>query len=313
MEARAVEPSTGYAPRVGGRREGASSFGLDRRVGRARCAVLAAATVLGAACVNPVDSELVIPESARVRVGPIDAAALESAAKGAPPVLRERGEYLVELLWEAGCLANEIVEPRGTRIPDIVCSLPGRTPHRIVVLAHLDGPVDASGAPRNWRGTALLPFLYQALGVEEREHSFEFAVFGKSPRRRFRDYRERLGSASGVEVRAIVEILNLGSETIGFWSSDAGLSQDFVAASQAVGRPLDSLRPLAKRPFRKRSIPTIAFVSPRGDELPAVGAPRAVGSDTYHSSARLIAFYLGYLDETLRLRAETPAPGTRAR
>jgi hypothetical protein len=296
-----------------GRGEGGSTFEDGRRVGRARRGVLVAASILGAACASSVDSELVIPGSARVRVGPIDAAALESAATGAPPLVRERSEFLVDLLWEAGCLANEIVQPRGTRIPDVVCSLPGRTPHRIVVLAHLDGEVDASGAPRHWRGTALLPFLYQALGVEEREHSFEFAAFGKSPRRRFRDYRARLGSASGVEVRAIVEILSLGPETIGFWSSDAGLTQDFLAASQAVGRPLDSLRPLANRRVRPRTIPTIAIVSPRGDALPAVGAQRAVGTDTYHSTARLIAFYLGYLDETLRLRAEASAHETRAR
>jgi hypothetical protein len=270
--------------------------------------MIVAASILSAACAQPIGQELLIPGSARVRVGPIDAAALESAAKSAPPVLRERGAYLVDLLWEAGCFANEIVPSSETGIPDVVCSLPGRTPQRIVVLAHLDGKVDASGAPRYWRGTVLLPFLYQALGVEEREHSFEFAAFGKSPGRRLRDYRVRLGASSGADVRAIVEILNLGSEKIGFWSSDAGLSQDFLAASLAVGRPLDSLRRLANRRFRPRDIPTIAFASPSGGALPAVGASRAVETTTYHSTARLIAFYLGYLDETLRLRAEGPAP-----
>jgi hypothetical protein len=268
--------------------------------------VLIAASILGAACAHSVDSELLIPGSARVRVGPIDADALESAVKGAPPVLRERSEYLVDLLWEAGCLANEIVQPRGTRVPDVVCSLPGRTPNRIVVLAHLDAKVDASGAPRHWRGTALLPFLYRALGVEEREHSFEFAAFGKNSSRHFRDYRAWLDSAGGAEIRAIVEILNLDPATIAFWSSDAGLSQDFLAASLAVGRPLDSLRPLTHRRSRPRAIPTIAIVSPSSAALPAVGSRRAVGTETHHSTARLIAFYLAYLDETLRLRAEAP-------
>jgi hypothetical protein len=254
-----------------------------------------------------------MPGTASVRVGSIDALALESAVTHAPSALRERSEYLVDLLWEAGCVANEIVRRPGTRVPDVVCSLPGRTPYRIVVLAHMDREIDASGVPRHWRGAALLPFLYQSLGVEQREHSFQFAAFGSHTTRRFLDDPPRFDSVRGGEVRAIVEIVDLGPETIGFWSSDPGLGQDFLASSLAVGRPLDWLRRLERHRLRPHRIPTIAITSPSDAGLPAVGAPRTAEVDTYHSAARLLAVYLGYLDDTLKLRAGTPGSDPRAR
>jgi hypothetical protein len=290
-----------------------SRLECGRRAGRVRRGICVVASIFGAACAQPNGQELLIPGLARVRVGSIDAAALENAVTGAPPGLLDRSEYLVDLLWEAGCPASEMLRPSGTRVPDVVCALPGRTSHRIVVLAHLDGKVDASGVPRYWRGSALLPFLYRALGAEEREHSFEFAVFGRGPDRRARDYRAWLDQARGGDVRALVEILSLGPETIGFWSSDTGLGQDFLAAAQAVGRPLDSLRQVTRHRLRPRGIPMIAIVSLGDDELPEVGAPRAAETATYHSTARMVAVYLGYLDETLRLRAEKSPPETSSR
>jgi hypothetical protein len=300
-------------PGVMGRGVCGAAFDARRRVRGTRRGALVAVSLLSAACAKPVGPELLIPDLARVRIGSIDAAALESVTEGAPPVLRERSEYLVDVLWEAGCPASEVVRPSGTKVPDVICRLPGRTPNRIVVLAQLDGKIDASGVPRHWRGSALLPFLYQALGVEEREHSFEFAAFGKGPSRRARDYRAWLDSTSGGEVRAFIEIVSLGPHLLGFSSTDAGLSQDLLAVGRALGRPPDSLRPLARPRFRRHSTPTIAFVSPGGDALPAVGAGRSGGTDTYQPNARLIALYLGYLDETLRLRAKAAASGVHAR
>jgi len=284
-----------------------------RRVGIGSCGALLGAYLLAAACATG-GGEVVQPGSTRVRVGQIDRVALQGVIESAPPGLRERTEYLVDLLWQAGCLAVEMPRPDEARTPDVVCSLPGRTKQRILVVAHLDREVEESGVPRHWRGIALLPFLYRALGVEEREHSFEFVAFGKGHRRRARNQPARLAWPLGEGVRAIVEIQDLDPATIGFSSTDAGLGQDLVAASMAVGRPLDSLRTFTHRRFRsaRARVPMIAIVAaPRSDareETPAVSASRAAGPEGYHSAARLVAVYLGYLDETLRLRARGPAP-----
>jgi hypothetical protein len=266
-------------------------------------------SLLLAACAAGPASEVVAPGPLRVRIGPIDPVALETAAKDPPRALRDRTGYLVDLLWEAGCAAVEL--PRdGSPDPDVACSLPGRTSDRIVVLAHLDRGVDESGMPRHWRGASLLPSLYRALGVEERQHSFEFAAFGRSPRRSLGDtWSRQRPPPPGEGVRAVVEILDLDPIALAFASTDDGLSQDFVSAGLAVGRPLDSLlRVTGSRPRQPLAgVPTIAIASPRGgggsEELPAVAASRDPATTGYHSAARLIAVYLGYLDETLRVRA----------
>jgi len=269
------------------------------------------------ACAAGPASEVVAPGPLRVRIGPIDPVALETAAKDPPRKLRDRTDYLVDLLWEAGCAAVEL--PReGSHDPDVACSLPGRTPDRIVVLAYLDRGVDESGTPRHWRGAALLPFLYRALGVEKRQHSFEFAAFRQSQRRSPGDYWSRQRPRRTAEdVRAVVEILDLDPIALAFSSTDDGLSQDLVSAGLAVGRPLDSLRRMkGSRTWQPLAgVPTIAIASPPGgggsEELPAVAASRDPATTGHHSAARLIAVYLGYLDETLRVRAEA-APSAAA-
>jgi hypothetical protein len=252
-----------------------------------------------------------------VRVGPIDPAALESAVHAAPPDLRDRTEYLIDLLWQAGCLANEVPRPTQGRGPDVVCILPGRTPHRIVVISHLAGELDDDGKPKYWSGTAILPFLYRALGVEPREHSFEFVAFGKSPQLRFRDYLKELEAARHEDVRAIVEIQDVGPAAIAFASSDPGLRQDFVATGQAIGRPPGSVRTFTYRQLGRRpAIPAIAIAVPPSDgrkQLPPVQSGAVGDTEGFRSSARLVAVYLGYLDETLRLRAGGPSAEVGAR
>src|SRR5215470_17315776 len=102
---------------------------------------LALAALL-AACAKPSTPEILTPGSVKVRIGQIDPVALESAEKSAPPAVSARTEQLVDALWDAGCLGSDVETPLprvASENPDIVCSLPGRTPHRILVLAHLDG------------------------------------------------------------------------------------------------------------------------------------------------------------------------------
>jgi hypothetical protein len=291
-------PWRALAPRRPGREAGTWQLGVS---------------LLLAACAIGPPSGTVEPGPLRVRIGQIDPAALEAAATEPPRELRSRTDYLVDLLWQVGCAAVEMPRPDDRRSSDVVCSLPGRTPDRIVVLAHLDRKVDESGMPRHWRGVALLPFLYQALGVEERQHSFEFAALGNTPPRRFGEYRKSLPPPRGEGVRAVVEILDLDPMALAFASADAGLSQDFVSTGLAVGLPLDSLiRLTGYRVGRLAGAPTIAIASPPGsggrDELPGVAASPGSGPATYHTAARLVAVYLGYLDETLRLRAPAAPP-----
>src|SRR5262245_7587767 len=279
-----------------------------RKAGTGRLGV----ALLLAACTIGPPSEVVAPGPLRVRIGQIDPVALAAAANEPPRGLRERTDYLVDLLWDAGCAAVEMpqTDESRSRSSDVVCSLPGRSPDRILVLAHLDRAVDESGMPRHWRGVALLPFLYRALGVEEREHSFEFAALAdRLPPRRFGEYVRRRREPLGEDIRAVVEIVDLGPSMLGFASADAGLGEDFVSSGLAAGFPLDSLLRVtgSLAGQRRTGVPTIAIVRPPEsggrDELPPVAASRDREPASYHSAARVVAVYLGYLDATLSLRA----------
>jgi hypothetical protein len=272
---------------------------------------------LVAACAKPPASEVLSPGSVKVRVGQIDPQALESAMKSAPRSLTARTEQLVDALWQAGCLGSAVETrlPRVSSNPDIVCSLPGRTTRRIVVVAHLDA--DEEKAPSShWSGVALLPFLFRALSAAPREHTFVFAAFGKSPQRSARDYLTRLGSPYADDVRAFVDLQDVQPTSVWFSSSDAGLRRDFVAACLAVGRPLDTLRSFLPTAGESRAaVPllTIAAAPPvrAGHKLPDVEAAAKTEATSLPATARFTAVFLAYVDETLRLRAEAldaPAP-----
>jgi hypothetical protein len=286
---------------------------------RSRRAALASLPILGVAafvlaCAMKPVPDVLLPGSVTVRVGQIDAAALESAQKSAPRSLGARTEQLVDALWQAGCLggAVETPLPRVNGNPDVVCSLPGRSEARILVVAHLDGEDAAKGVPQHWSGVALLPFLYRALAVAPREHTFVFAAFGKSPQRRVHDYLDRLGAPHADGVRAIVELKDVQPASIWFTTADAGLRHDFFAASLAVGRPLETLHFLPAAAEKRAHLATLTVAAappPRpGRTPPAVEAAPRSEATSLHATARFVAVFLAYVDETLRLRAEPAAP-----
>ncbi|HVN40805.1 MAG TPA: hypothetical protein VMW19_21785 [Myxococcota bacterium] len=282
---------------------------------RSRCLLLALAAAL-AACAKPSTPDVLTPGSVKVRIGQIDPVALESAEKSAPAAVAARTEQLVDALWDAGCVGGSVETPLprvSSDNPDIVCSLPGRTPHRILVLAHLDGDAREKNVPEHWSGVALLPFLYKALSVEPREHTFVFAAFGKSPPRTPRAYLERFGTSPDESVRAIIDLQDVDPREIWFSTSDAGLRRDFAAASLAVGRPLESLRafpPTADEAHGGIATLTIAKDPPGGMRArKKSGAPEAAPqteATSLPATARFTAVFLAYADETLRLRAEPP-------
>lgn len=292
----------------------------------ARSAALLVTAALAAACAKPAAlEESATPDPVRVRIGVIDAAMLDSTRRGAPGKLPERTEQIVDLFWQVGCLGEqlEVTLPDYKRNPDVICSLPGRTRHTIVVAGHLDGETDESGTPENWAGVALLPSLYRALRVESREHSFLFVAFGESaPRQGFRSYLARLDDARRDEVRAFVDLQDVAPSVLWSSSEDPVLRRDLVAVARAIGRPLETLRffvPRHAEPSRSVKIPTITLGGTHEtqavEEPPEVSAPGPGSSETYHGTARVIALYLGYLDETLRLRSappETQPPTTSA-
>jgi hypothetical protein len=297
---------------------------LHRDAARRRArGVAPLAIALATACALPAAREPdAAPDPVRVRIGKIDAEGLEGARRAPPAELPERTEQIVDLFWQAGCAGEnlEVTLPDYRRTPDVICTLPGRTSRSIVVAGHLDGEAAPDGVPGNWIGAALLPTLYRALRVEPREHSFLFVAFGQSaPRQGFRAYLGRFDEARRREVRAFVDLQAVAPDVLWSSSPDPALRRDLVAVTRALGRPLESLRffvPRREEFTRGLETPVIVL----GDTLETQAIERdhpsvssgPPGGQGYLDAARVIALFLGYLDETLRLRDTAADPASAA-
>src|SRR5262245_27946462 len=125
---------------------------LPRRAAKSSICAIALACLIAIACATTKRSaETLIGEDAvgpvRVRIGEIDAPELDARMRTAPGAQPARTEALVDELWRAGCQAEAVAAPPPYQEhePDVVCSLPGGTQGRIVVLAHLDGEAQPGG------------------------------------------------------------------------------------------------------------------------------------------------------------------------
>ena len=80
---------------------------------------------------------------------------LEAVQKKNPARL----QTLAEAFRGAGCTDGNLVERRakGSKLPNLICTLPGTGPDWIIVSAHYDKVAAGEGAVDNWSGASLLP------------------------------------------------------------------------------------------------------------------------------------------------------------
>ena len=290
-----------------------SRLALRRSAAPLARGLLCLVAALGAACASEPAPAPEAPQPVRVRIGAIGPAEIDTAGK-TDASRGERIEQLVDLFWKSGCAGGDLSRPHveGERYPDVVCRLPGRTPDTVVVAAYVDPRSDRG---EDWTGPALLPYLYGALSVEKREHSFAFVAFARRSRSGVREDAKRLAETRRDQVRAIVDLQQLrrGSSTILFASSDPSLRHDLSAMGLARDQLGESLRlfSLPDSSLRRGRIPTLSMASPKAGDV--VGESAASGDladdrESFRSAARTLAVFLGYLDGALRLRDERLAP-----
>ena len=90
---------------------------------------------------------------------------------------QQREATLKQMFAEAGCqqLAEQPV--KGSKLPNVICTLPGSTDRTIIVGAHFDHVPLGDGVVDNWSGASLLPSLYEAVKGESRKHTFIFYLY----------------------------------------------------------------------------------------------------------------------------------------
>ena len=91
----------------------------------------------------------------------------------------QREETLKKMFAEAGCDELHLSEQavKGSKLPNVVCTLPGNSRKTIIVGAHYDHVSAGNGVVDNWSGASLLPSLYQAVKSDARIHTYVFVGF----------------------------------------------------------------------------------------------------------------------------------------
>jgi hypothetical protein len=253
----------------------------------------------------------------RVRVGSIAPDAYD-AVSAAPAEPVERIERLVDLFFQAGCVGDQLKQPRPAATahhPDVVCRLPGRTDDVILVAAYVD-PNQRN--KEDWSGAALLPQLYRSLAIAPRQHTYVFVGVSDSSRHGLRSDAQRIADVDGDHLRALVDLQFLRggtSKDLLFSTTHESLRLDLGSVGAAVGMPREALRYVSvPESYRDDERPAISIASP----LPPVAAKavatpdRVAERDAYQATGRTISVYLAYLDDTLRIRSDEPPPPVSA-
>jgi hypothetical protein len=89
---------------------------------------------------------------------------------------KQRKETLKHVFKEAGRDDQQLIEPsvKGSKLPNVICMLPGSSENTIIVGAHFDHADAGDGVIDNWSGASLLPSLYEAVKSEPRKHPYGF-------------------------------------------------------------------------------------------------------------------------------------------
>lgn len=293
-------------------------MGHPRSATSLRAGLLAVGLALG--CTAPPDQFVPVPDPVSVRVGEIERLPLFKSLSPAPATNGKRVERLVTLFEQAGCSESLVTQlPGGSPVPNVICVLQGTTPWSIVVGADINKAGDGTGTADNWSSIALLPTLYEALRSDRRHHTFVFAGFGHADLRQAgsRGFLRRMEDEDRERIVGMVNVKGIGLSTTAMWAgqADRNLRQDLYAVTRTLDLPLREVRfyrsvNADSKAFRQWGIPAITIHSFDSKNARILAQPQYDGGpvnidvDSYYDTARTLAFFLAYLDDTMRIRRE---------
>ena len=298
-------------------------------------AVLCCIALIGCARLRAVPIESFVAD---VPVALADADQINGGLADVPLSLSERAERLREMFRAVGC-SNELSDQYDghSEYPNVICTMPGETSRIIIVGAQFDKPRYGSGIVDNWSGTAMLPALYAALKTRPRTHTYQFIGFTDATRKHrvgSRYFVRKLVEHKGLHfVRAMVNLKGVGLGDAAVWSNRA--DPDLLLDLSSVGEVMEAtLRDVNFRrsehpllishsrefpfiadaeSFRRFGVPTITIHSFSADTIRLIRAsrhdvdPQLIDPDAYYETYRLVAVYLGYLDQSIDARGAQAA------
>jgi Peptidase family M28 len=242
----------------------------------------------------------------------------------APRKDTEREMELGKMFRAVGCQPAE--QPvKHLRQPNIICILPGTSDSVILVGAHFDHADEGDGIIDDWSGAALLPSLYQTLAGASRSHTLVFVGFAGEEQGMVGSefYAKQLTPEQRKNTVAMVNLECLGVSPTKIWMShsERSLVNLLWGVAQFLQLPLsavdvDKVGTTDSESFAHYKIPRITIHSITQETWPLLHSKgdniKAIQSNLYYDSYRLIAAYLAVLDQKLAASDSVkPRPETK--
>lgn len=229
---------------------------------------------------------------------------------------KEREEALKRMFVEAGCDDQHLTEQvvKGSKLPNVICALPGNSERVIIIGAHYDHVDAGDGVVDNWSGASLLPSLYQAVKVEPRTHSYIFIGFTDEEKGEVGShfYVRQMTQEQVALTDAMVNMDTLGLAPTEIWVSHSDKKLTSALASVAnqmklpvTGVNVDQVGTSDAEQFSGRKIARITIHSLTQEAWNAhllhTSKDRlsAMRIDDYYQTYQLLAAYVAYLDQFL--------------
>lgn len=236
---------------------------------------------------------------------------LEERLKLAHRKIDERYRRLKGLFEETGCSTVHEQRFKGSKEPNLICSVPGGSPRKIIVGAHFDC-AGGDGIIDNWTGAVLLPSLAEFMSEKPRNHTFEFVGFAAEEKGLLGSaaYLKALSSDERAQIAAVIAMDSLGLTPTKFWPNSS--SKDLTLSAAAVANALkmgfaginvDQVGTTDSMTFYRAGIPTLSLHSVTTETWNLINSPRDVWKSLswkdYYDSHRFISALLTYLDQKL--------------
>jgi hypothetical protein len=227
---------------------------------------------------------------------------------------QQRESTLEQIFREAGCDDQHLSQQpvKGSKLPNVVCVLPGSSEKVIIVGAHFDRVSEGDGVVDNWSGVSLLPSLYEALKVEPRKHTYIFIGFTDEEKGEIgsRYYARQMTKEQVAATDAMVNMDTLGLAPSEVWAShsDKKLTNMLAVVAKLLNAPLtaanvERIGSSDSEQFAERKIPriTIHSLTQRTFDAHILHSSNdklsAINLDDYYQTYGLVAAYVAYLDQ----------------
>ncbi|HEY5175826.1 MAG TPA: M28 family peptidase [Terriglobales bacterium] len=236
---------------------------------------------------------------------------------------QQREMTLRQMFSEAGCDEKHLSEQpvKGSKLPNVVCVLPGSSDKVIIVGAHFDRVSDGDGVVDNWSGASLLPSLYEAVRTEPRKHTYIFIGFTDEEKGEVgsRFYAQQMTKEQIAATDAMVNMDTLGLAPTEVWTSHSDKRLTGVLAYVAkqldvpvTGVNVEQVGSTDSEQFSNRKVPSITIHSLTQKSWNAnilhtsKDKLSVMRLDDYYQTYRLVGAYIAFLDQVASGPAAAP-------